>query len=66
MLDNYEIPGGYWPYPVEISEWTGRARLCASVTLDSNSINKELLDRRVEDSGQGQRKKLCLAEALSL
>ena len=39
------------PYPCEVSEGTGRARLCAYVghsTLNS-AIEQELRDRRVED-----------------
>ena len=41
---------GSGPQPVEVSEWTGRARQCAYVKLWAlNSvIDQELRDRRVE------------------
>ena len=55
------------PKPGEVSEGTGRPRLCAYVkhsTLNS-AIEQELRNRRVYIE-QGQRNKLCLADALSL
>ena len=45
------------PLPGEVSEGTGRARLCAYVkhsTLNS-AIEQELRDRRVEDSANAIR-----------
>ena len=56
------------PQPVEISEGTGRARLCAHVKLWTlnTATDKELRDRRVEDIVNAPTQQALLSDCFGL
>ena len=56
---------GWWQAVARLSEGTGRARLCGYVKHSTLFCHRTGIARS-EGRGQGQRKNLCLAGALSL